>query len=317
MPNALVFFQFCVFNTVVIMRASNSSVLLLGVDGGGTRCRARLTSFDGSVLGEGLAGPANIRFGVQESLAAVGEATAECLRQAGLGDVDDRIVACLALAGASEPVEAAAAQAYAHSFRRAIVTTDAEAACMGAHGGEDGGIVIVGTGSVGWANVAGQRFRVGGWGFPLSDEGSGAWLGAELLRRTLWAVDGLIPWSGVLQAAVRRFDGDPHHMVRWMGSAWPRDYASFAPLIVEHAARGDTLAHELMRRGGAHVERMAMRLFAFGAPRVALMGGLADKVEPYLSADVRNRLSPPLGDALSGALHLARTEAERLVTVDA
>src|SRR5918999_689569 len=57
-PNALVFFQFCVFNSVVIMRGSRQDVLLLGVDGGGTRCRARLTSFDGSVLGEGVGGPA-------------------------------------------------------------------------------------------------------------------------------------------------------------------------------------------------------------------------------------------------------------------
>ena len=292
-------------------------MLLLGVDGGGTRCRARLTSFDGSVLGEGVAGPANIRFGVKESLAAVREAAAQCLRQAGLDVVDDRIVACLALAGASEPLEAAAARSYAHAFRQAIITTDAEAACIGAHGGEDGGIVIVGTGSVAWANVAGQPFRVGGWGFPLSDEGSGAWLGAELLRRMLWAVDGQIPWSGVLQAAFRRFDGDPHQVVRWMGSARPRDYASFAPLIVEHAGRGDTLAHELMRRAAAHVERMAARLLAYGAPRVALMGGLAEKIEPYISSDVRTRLSPPLGDALAGALHLARAEAERTVTVDA
>src|SRR3712207_3169605 len=47
-PNVLVFFQFYVFNSVVIMRTCTQDLLLLGVDGGGTRCRARLTSFDGS-----------------------------------------------------------------------------------------------------------------------------------------------------------------------------------------------------------------------------------------------------------------------------
>ena len=43
-------------------------LVLLGVDGGGTRCRARLADVAGKTLGEGLAGPANIRHGLQESL---------------------------------------------------------------------------------------------------------------------------------------------------------------------------------------------------------------------------------------------------------
>ena len=45
--------------------------LFLGVDGGGTRCRARLADLSGKILGEGSAGPANIRFGIEPSFAAV------------------------------------------------------------------------------------------------------------------------------------------------------------------------------------------------------------------------------------------------------
>ena len=53
--------------------------MLLGVDGGGTQCRARLAErayggYPGEVLGEGTAGPANIRLGLLESFAAVLEA---------------------------------------------------------------------------------------------------------------------------------------------------------------------------------------------------------------------------------------------------
>ncbi|MGZ3352819.1 MAG: BadF/BadG/BcrA/BcrD ATPase family protein, partial [Xanthobacteraceae bacterium] len=78
--------------------------LLLGVDGGATLCRARLQAMSGELLGESIAGPANIRLGLQQSFSAVLRATAECLRQAGLAPNDmARIVACLALAGASEP----------------------------------------------------------------------------------------------------------------------------------------------------------------------------------------------------------------------
>ncbi|MBI4724482.1 MAG: N-acetylglucosamine kinase, partial [Rhodomicrobium sp.] len=49
----------------------DTDFLLLGIDGGGTRCRARLCTMSGAVIGEGVAGPANIRLGLEESFAAV------------------------------------------------------------------------------------------------------------------------------------------------------------------------------------------------------------------------------------------------------
>jgi glucosamine kinase len=81
--------------------------LLLGIDGGGTGSRARLFDLKGHIRGEGTAGPANIRFGIKESFAAVLRATDEAFAQAGLSLDDADIVACLALAGATEPTHLA------------------------------------------------------------------------------------------------------------------------------------------------------------------------------------------------------------------
>src|ERR1043166_2511328 len=112
------------------------TILLLGVDGGGTRCRARLATPAGHVLGEGTGGaanipfgaeegvgaaapaghvlgegtggPANIRFGLEESFGAIVAAAEECLQAAGLpASALGRTVAGLALAGASEPAHLA------------------------------------------------------------------------------------------------------------------------------------------------------------------------------------------------------------------
>jgi len=287
--------------------------LLLGVDGGGTRCRARLAAASGAVLGEGMGGPANIRFGLEASFSAVLDATLEAVGQAGLGRRDlPRIVACLALAGASEPADLAAAQSLPHPFGRLLVTADAHAACIGAHGGRDGGVVIVGTGSAGWAEANGRHLRVGGWGLPVSDEGSGAWLGREALRRVLWAHDGRIPWTDLLAALFRRFQSDPHAVVRWTAQALPRDFGSLAPLVVEHGLRGDAIGLELMRLAAGHVDALAARLVAFGAERLALVGGLAGAVAPHVGNETRRRLVTPVGDALDGALKLARTAADQL-----
>src|SRR5436309_2405253 len=96
--------------------------LLLGVDGGGSKCRARLTEVAGKVLGKGIAGPANIRLGLQESLSAVHDAAGQCLQQAGLSEhASKRIVACLALAGACE--SATEARASPLAFYRATFTS--------------------------------------------------------------------------------------------------------------------------------------------------------------------------------------------------
>jgi glucosamine kinase len=287
----------------------DGEALFLGVDGGGTQCRARLCDGSDHVLGEGIAGPANIRLGVDDSMRAVLDATGQCLASAKL-TLDSRpIVACLALAGATEPIERAALQAYRHPFRQTIVTTDAHAACVGAHRGEDGGIIIVGTGTVAWAMLDGRHIRVGGWGFPVSDEGSGAWLGCEAVRRVLWAYDARTPWTGLLRDVFQRFDGDPHAIVRWMGTARPRDFAGLAPLVVHHAKHDDAAACELMRLAGGHIDALAERLGALGVRRWALAGGLSSSIGPWLGPDTKRRLVPAAADALSGAVRLARTQA--------
>jgi glucosamine kinase len=200
----------------------------------------------------------------------------------------------------------AAAQAQKYPFAHTIITSDAHAACIGAHGDQDGGVVIVGTGSIGWAQIGGRQHRIGGWSLPVSDEGSGAWLGCEVLRRVLWAHDGRIPWSGLLRTVSARFDSDPHAIVRWTAKARSHDYGALAPLVVEHARHFDPVALELMQSAAGHIDLLARRLIELGAERLALSGGLAPHVKPWLAQQTLAHLVMPAGDALDGALRLAR-----------
>lgn len=283
------------------------SELFLGIDGGGTRCRARLCDASGHKLAEAEAGPANIRLGLKEAFASVFEVTLNCLEQAHLSSQDlPRITACLALAGATEPADLAAAKLHEQSFGRAILTSDAHAACVGAHEGRDGAVLIIGTGSIGWAVVRGRHHRVGGWGLPISDEGGGAWLGVETLRRVLMAHDGRTPWTPFLRAAFERFGSDAHAIVGWVARALPRDLGSLAPGVLEYAMRDDPAAVELMRLAARHLDAVATRLHLLGATRLALLGGLAPSMEQWLSAGTRRNVVPPAGDAVAGALQLAR-----------
>src|SRR5581483_9793263 len=198
-----------------------------------------------------------------------------------------------------------AAQAQRHAFHNAIITSDAHAACVGAHRGGDGAVVIVGTGSIGWAVLRGKQHRIGGWGFELSDEGSGAWIGRELLRRVLLAHDGRASWTMLTRATFTQF-ATPHAIVQFAARATSRDYAALVPAVVEQAARQDDTALAIMRLAAAHLDAIAARLLALGVPRLSLTGGLAPDMTAFLSATTRTRLVPPQGDALDGALLLAR-----------
>ena len=82
-----------------------------------------------------------------------------------------------------------------------------------------------------------------------------------------------------------------------MTGALPRDFATFAPDIVEHAAIHDPVAVELMQLAGGHVDALAQRLLALGVERLSLVGGLAAPLAPWLadatrSASLRRSATP-------------------------
>ena len=152
-------------------------------------------------------------------------------------------------------------------------------------------------------------------GIPVSDEGSGAWLGCEAVRRLLWAIDGRIASSALLRALGEKFAGDPHAIVRWAQTASPRDLATLAPIVFDYDTRGDPVADELVGLAARHIEAIAARLLSVGATRLALVGGCAPFLQARLGATTKAHLVEPAGDALSGALRLARAEAEASMPV--
>lgn len=285
-----------------------SGRLRLGIDGGGTGCRARLEDDRGRLLGAGMAGPATLRLGVEASLAAVLAAARMALAEAGLPEAAlADIHAGIGLAGIGRPGmrEAVAAAAAALPFAAARIESDGLIACLGAHGGADGGIVIVGTGSIALARLKGREIRVGGYGFPISDEGSGADLGLRALRAALRATDGRGETTPLLAELMARFGHDPMEAVAWMDRASATDYAVFAPLVMRHANLGDPAGRRIVQAAAGQLDALVRALIDRGVTRIALLGGLASAIEEWLSPDVRRRLVPPAGDGLAGALLLA------------
>jgi glucosamine kinase len=293
-----------------MMAAPQSDALFVGVDGGGTGCRARIEDAKGRVLGTGIAGPAALRIGVDRALVEVEKACRAAIEEAGLGTgALCTVHAAVGLAGIGRKGALEELVQRPHPFRSVVFAHDATIACIGAHGARDGGIVIVGTGSVGFAVVEGREVRVGGYGFPISDEGSGADLGLHAIRLALRAYDERAVVTSLTRDVMTRFHNDPFEAVAWMDQATATDYATFAPLVMRHADSGDPVARRIARDAAEQIDELVRRLSECGASRVALLGGLASSIQPWLAPDVQRRLVPVEGDAVDGALHLARRAA--------
>ena len=290
-----------------MMVASQPGPLFIGVDGGGTGCRARVEDEQGRLLGTGIAGPAALRVGIDRALAEVEKACRAALDEAGLGaDALRSVHAAVGLAGIGRKGAYEQLVQHPHPFNSVIYAHDATIACIGAHGARDGGIVIVGTGSIGFAVVGGREIRVGGYGFPISDEGSGADLGLHAIRLALRAYDERAVPTNLTREVMLRFHDDPFEAIAWMDHATATDYATFAPMVMRHADAGDPVARRIVRDAGEQIDELVRRLAECGASRIALLGGLASSMQPWLAPDVQRRLVPVEGDSIDGALHLAR-----------
>lgn len=284
---------------------------LIGVDGGGTKCRARLRTPAGDLLGEGLAGTGNIRSGMARAWTEIMTAIDMALGQAGLDrSAFARASVGLGLAGIVDEKSGVATIAHGPRFAAAKAVSDAEVACIGAFDGGDGAILISGTGCAGHVSAGGVHTAISGWGFDVGDRASAAGLGRAAVMRALDAVDGLQESSALTAALVHSLGGERAAIVDWTGVARPRDYGFLARVVMEHADAGDPVALDLVRECAVWLERIIRRLVDLGAPRVCLVGGMAHRIEPWLGPGTRRLLQPALHDAVEGAVMLARSNIE-------
>ena len=283
---------------------NGNPLLFLGIDGGGSRCRARIRDAHGRLLAEAVGGASNIYQDFSGALAAIVATSAEAAARAGL--TTHQLHAGMGLAGIVTSVGAGKIDAANLPFASVIADNDAYAACIGAFSGGDGGIVIAGTGSIGVGLVGGVRHMVGGWGFQLGDHGSGAWVGHHAVRRAALAIDGLLQPTRLIENILSRTGATRFDLSRWSEQAVPKDYAQFAPIVFECAAQGDVQAMMIVIEGAAAISNLGRALLARGAKAICLLGGLSAVYPPYLDADVKHALAAPEADAMDGAMMMAR-----------
>lgn len=288
---------------------TSQTPLILGVDGGGTKCKA-IIYHNGCVLGTGIAGPANPFHGYDQAIDSIVAATNKALADAQLpGQMISQLVAGLGLAGVNLPQLFDKVSNWQHPFKQMYLTTDLHIACIGAHKGDEGAVIITGTGSCGYAENQGEPLVVGAHGFPHGDKGSGAWFGFSAVEKVLLSLDGLAEKTLLSQSVleVLKCENDLA-LVEAISGQKSRFFAQLAGLVFDAAAADDSVAKAIVIEGAAYISGLARKLMATDPKRMSIIGGLAPLLLPYLEDDVRKTLSKPLAQPELGAIYFAQSQ---------
>jgi N-acetylglucosamine kinase-like BadF-type ATPase len=293
-------------------------MIAIGLDAGGSKTTAvigddtsevkRITGTMGAMRpGLGVAVAAAIADMVRGPLVAlrVRQADALVVGAAGAGRLEEQIELRDALWGE-------------RIAKKVRVTTDAEIA-LEALGRPIGIILISGTGSVVLGrNAAGAVTRRGGYGWQMSDEGSGYAVGRAALRAVGQAYDGRGPATALLDLIVAKIPGSGvDAVIRWSTIARPFDIAALVPLVAQAARDGDKVATAILDEAGSDLAALVRSLLpSFGANEtipVGYLGGLltedgplADRVTEALRSEPRLEILPGTVDPASGALAMSR-----------
>jgi glucosamine kinase len=294
----------------------------LGIDGGGTKTRCALGN-ETAVLATAVSGGSNVvRLGEKQARESIHAAVLQACAAAKI--VPQQIgSACLGAAGAARPEIVARLRAILAELNpklSAAVVSDAAIALKAGFGNSPGVVAIAGTGSIVYGrDASGQTVRAGGWGFAVSDEGSGHWIGRHAVSALLRARDqGLETALTALILDAWKIDSIDA-LVQHANATPPPEFPRLFPLVIRAAADGDQTSRELLNRAGIELATLAgivlRRIVPASSPvPLAITGSVFRQ-----SADVRRvfynqleaefpglKLLDDFVDPVMGALALAR-----------
>jgi N-acetylglucosamine kinase-like BadF-type ATPase len=251
----------------------------LGIDGGGTKTRCMVGDAK-SQLGTGSSSSSKVqRVGEACARDALASAVHEACVQAGISP-RQIIRTCAGITGSARDEIAGVMRKLLTSIvgGEVEIVGDFEVAFDDAFGSGPGVIVIAGTGSIVYGrNVKGEIARAGGWGYPISDEGSGQWIGAEAVRASLRAHD-RGQASGLLKELIEKLGAETFEDFIVQLNANPAvDFATLFPAVLAASDAGNSVEAEILTRAGRELADMAGIVIARldeVSSRIATHGGV-------------------------------------------
>lgn len=235
---------------------------IVGMDGGGTGTNIQAYGRNHSSLGEWKVGPLNINGQSYEKTAETVRNAIHMVRQSGLS-IEDCKGICIGAAGISNKDTASViTQALQEEGVKGKIKLvgDHETALAAAFPDMWGIILISGTGSICYGRDRyGTRYRVGGYGHIIDDDGSAYAIGRDILRAVALEYDGREEATSLKEAVFDRLGlSSMEELITWLYSPerTKKEIAALAPLAEAEEER-DSAAARIIEKASRELSTMA------------------------------------------------------------
>ncbi len=240
--------------------------ILLAVDGGATKTTMTIRTEDGRELFTKTSTGSNYQ--------AVGQGRVIELFEALLNDAQKAVsireitAAVFAIAGMDTDEDAkvirnlveTSLQHSALTIKKLVIENDVEAALLGLAQRQPASLLISGTGSVCFSYDGEKVVRTGGWGHRAGDEGSGYWIGRQIVKAIFRAADGRTATTKLTELVLQANDLDGiDSLMNWLYRA---DYtnarlACLSTYLQEAVEQGDEAAREIAEKAAEELALLA------------------------------------------------------------
>lgn len=281
---------------------------LLSVDGGGTKTEFCLADQEGNILDSFVTGSTNFKsVGIEICYNHLQEGMAY-LKKAHKIDTSNISISVLGISGCDSQSDY---DVIHEQIRRLGLSKEQIHLCNDgvlafyARASAPGVVVIAGTGSIViGVDQSGAITRSGGWGYNISDIGSGYWIGNEILRTTLLYCDGCYPYTPLFDRIKQYFKiadyADLPFKITEISDNF--EVAKLAFEVVKAAEQGSDLACKILRMGAVHLAQQVNSVYRRMDPvkeetfNIVFSGGVlkSQLYQNMLTEEIRRHVRHPL-----------------------
>lgn len=238
---------------------------IMGVDGGGTHSRLLVTDLKGNEIYQGIGKSTNIESNALETVKKNFLDLFQEFHNRTNYSKEECLSVCIGTAGADTPesmdlINDLIGNLGYHCFIE--VMNDSEIALAAETKGKPGIIIISGTGSIGFGvNEYGEKWRVGGFGYLVGDEGSGYWVARKGIGAALQDFDHSGPKTILTEMLKEQFKLERlDKILDFIYNTNKSEIAKLATLVIQGCEQEDIVSKEILHKAAYYLSRMVKTL---------------------------------------------------------
>lgn len=253
---------------------------IIGIDAGGTKTTAAAFDLNGTKIAEEKGAFGNVTVDFDAGVSHICE-TVGLLMERVDGECIYLCLGCAGIETGGHKERAAAIFKERYPFP-CFLTNDAMLGLYAALCGQDGILIIAGTGSIGYLKKDGALHRFGGWGHLINDDGSGYTIALKAIRFIAYSFDTNASETMLKKAVFAKLQiTELRELIDFTYRSSKGEIAALVPAIEDCADKGDLQAQEILRWAGERLSMLAVglcRQYEVSKPLVAVSGSILQKI---------------------------------------